>query len=199
MIKTKTALLALLLASMTMGTMITRAEANQTREYAVKAAYLFKFMNLIEWPAESKIDKFVIGIVGPGPFGESIGDLDGKLIRGKPLRMVTYPMVSSPTPGEQMILFVDRKNDKKLPSILADLKGRNVLTVGEGPKFAERGGCINLVTVKNRVRFRINVDAVRRASLKISPRLVKVASVLVTDRGKKASLEEYQDILAMNL
>jgi hypothetical protein len=73
------------------------------------------------------------------------------------------------------------------------------LTVGEGDKFAERGGCINLVTVKNNVRFRINVDAVRRAQLKISPRLVKVASVLVTDQGKQASYEEYEDILAHNL
>ena len=86
-----------------------------------------------------------------------------------------------------------------MENILADLKGRNVLTVGESKKFAERGGCINLVTVKNRVRFRINVDAVRRAQLKISPRLVKVASVLVTDDGQKASYDDYQDILAADL
>jgi hypothetical protein len=49
------------------------------------------------------------------------------------------------------------------------------------------------------VRFRINVDAVRRAQLKISPRLVKVATVLVTDQGTQASYNQYEDILAHNL
>lgn len=190
---------ALMMATLSLALLVPKAQASETREYAVKAAYLFKFMNLIEWPNEAKIQNFVIGVVGPGPFGPSLDDIDGKLVRGKPLSLVTYPMVKLPAPTEQMILFIDRANDNKLEKILADLKGRNVLTVGESKKFAERGGCINLVTVKNRVRFRINVDAVRRAQLKISPRLVKVASVLVTDDGQKASYDDYQDILAADL
>ncbi|MFA5508580.1 MAG: YfiR family protein [Vulcanimicrobiota bacterium] len=176
-----------------------KADASEAREYAVKAAYLFKFMNLIEWPNEANIKNFAIGVVGPGPFGASLDDIDGKLVRGKPLRVVTYPMVKSPAPSEQMILFIDRANDSKLEGVLRDLKGKNVLTVGESKEFAERGGCINLVTVKNHVRFRINVDAVRRAQLKISPRLVKIATVLVTDSGQKASYDDYQDILAHHL
>lgn len=195
----KRKLIGVLVTALTMALIAPAVQASTAREYAVKAAYLFKFMNLVEWPNETQIESFVIGVVGPGPFGPSLDDLDGKLVRGKPVRLQTYPNISLPAPTEQMILFIDRKNDEKLDSIVRDLKGRNVLTVGEGPKFAERGGCINLVTIKNRVRFRINVDAVRRAKLKISPRLVKVASVLLTDRGKRASLEEYGDIIAYNL
>lgn len=186
--------LSLLLPALTLTAM-----ASDTREYAVKAAYLYKFMTLIEWPNESKVQSFVIGVVGPGPFGPSLEDIDGKVIRGKPIRVATFPALKPPTPTEQMILFIDKANDAKLKSVLADLKGRNVLTVGEGAAFAERGGCINLVSVKNHIRFRINVDAVRRAQLKISPRLVKAATVLVTDSGKQASYEQYEDILAHNL
>lgn len=197
--KAKRLLAALLMTTFSFALLVPTAQASETREYAVKAAYLFKFMNLIEWPNEAKIQRFIIGVVGPGPFGPSLDDISGKVVRGKPLDVVTYPMVKLPAPTDQMILFIDRANDNKLATILKDLKGRNVLTVGESEKFAERGGCINLVTVNNRVRFRINVDAVRRAELKISPRLVKVASVLVTDDGKKASLDDYQDILATNL
>lgn len=192
-------LLAVLATSVGLAMVVPAVQASETREYAVKAAYLYKFMTLVEWPNEEKIKSFVIGVVGPGPFGPSLDDIDGKVVRGKPVRMVTYSMLKPPTPTEQMILFIDKANDAKLNKILPDLKGRNVLTVGEGDKFAERGGCINLVTVKNHVRFRINVDAVRRAQLKISPRLVKVASVLVTDQGKQASYEQYEDILAHNL
>ena len=189
----------LMMVTLTLAMTVPKAEASEAREYAVKAAYLYQFLNLIEWPNESKIQSFAVGVVGPEPFGSSLNDIEGKLVRGKPLRVVTYPMVKSPAPTEQMILFIDRANDKKLESALRDLKGHNVLTVGEGDKFAERGGCINLVTVKNHVRFRINVDAVRRAQLKISPRLVKIATVLVTDSGKQASYEQYEDILAHEL
>lgn len=186
----------LVLASLVL-TPVARAAA--TREYALKAAYLFKFLNLIQWPEERRLESFAIGVVGPEPFGASLQDLDGKTVRGKPVRVVTFPMVTRPAPTEQMVLFIDRANDEHLDRVLSELKGLNVLTVGEGPRFAERGGCINLVTVNNRIRFRINVDAVRRARLRISPRLVKVASLLITDRGKKASYEDYQDILAVGL
>lgn len=192
-------LAGLMMLTLTLALLVPKAEASEAREYAVKAAYLYKFLNLIEWPNESKIQSFAVGVVGPGPFGSSLDDIEGKLVRGKPLRVVTYPMVKSPVPTEQMILFIDQANDKKLETALKDLKGHNVLTVGESTHFAERGGCINLVTVKNRVRFRINVDAVRRAQLKISPRLVKIATVLVTDSGKQASYNEYEDILAHEL
>ncbi len=189
----------LLTLSLALPALTLSALASDTREYAVKAAYLYKFMTLIEWPNESKVQSFVIGVVGPGPFGPSLEDLEGKVIRGKPIRVATYPALKPPTPTEQMILFIDKANDAKLKSVLSDLKGRTVLTVGEGAAFAERGGCINLVTVKNHVRFRINVDAVRRAQLKISPRLVKAATVLLTDGGKQASYEQYEDILASDL
>ena len=191
--------LSVLAVGLSLAFTVPSAQAQEAREYAVKAAYLYKFMTLIEWPNEARVNDFTIGVIGPAPFGPSLDDLEGKVVRGKPLRLETYPALKPPTPTDQMILFVDRANDSKLPDIVRDLKGRNVLTVGEGDQFAERGGCINLVTVKNHVRFRINVDAVRRAQLKISPRLIKVATVLVTDQGKKASLEDYQDILTLNL
>ncbi len=192
-------LLSLLLMAVAGTVLSPVAQAAATREYALKAAYLYKFLNLIQWPEESSLNSFVIGVVGPEPFGDSLEDLTSKMVRGKPVRVETFPMVTQPAPSEQMILFIDRQNDEHLARVLEDLQGRYVLTVGEGPRFAERGGCINLVTVKNRIRFRINVDAVRRAHLRISPRLVKVASLLITDRGKKASYEEYQDILAVGL
>jgi len=189
----------LLTLSLGLPVLVPAAGASDTREYAVKAAYLYKFMTLIEWPNEAKIQNFIIGVVGPGPFGPSLDDINGKVIRGKPIRVATYSALKPPTPTDQMILFIDKANDPKLKTIIGDLKGRNVLTVGEAATFAERGGCINLVTVKNHVRFRINVDAVRRAQLKISPRLVKVATVLVTDQGEQASYNQYEDILAHNL
>ena len=102
----------LMMVTLTLAMTVPKAEASEAREYAVKAAYLYQFLNLIEWPNESKIQSFAVGVVGPEPFGSSLNDIEGKLVRGKPLRVVTYPMVKSPAPTEQMILFIDRANDK---------------------------------------------------------------------------------------
>ncbi len=174
-------------------------EASTAREYALKAGYLFKFLHLVEWPNERERPNFIIAIIGPGPFGKSINDLGGKVVRGKKISVTTFENMPTPAPTDQVILFVDRANQDVFIKNKSRLEQMNVLTVGEGVKFAEQGGCINLVTVKNRVRFRMNVDAVRRSKLRVSSKLIQVASVLVTDGGDQANLDEYQDIIAANL
>jgi hypothetical protein len=58
---------------------------------------------------------------------------------------------------------------------MAALKGRSILTVGDTEGFAEDGGIIRFVTEKNRIRFRINVDAAEAAHLVISSKLLRLA------------------------
>jgi len=51
-----------------------------------------------------------------------------------------------------------------------------VLTVGEEEKFIEQGGLIRFLLDDNRVRFDINDLSARKAGLKISSRLLALAS-----------------------
>ena len=60
----------------------------------------------------------------------------------------------------------------------AAFKGHSVLTVGEQEGFAVRGGIVNLTKEKNKVRFEINLDAAKRAGLKMSSQLLKLAKVI---------------------
>jgi len=53
-----------------------------------------------------------------------------------------------------------------------------ILTVGETPGFAERGGVIRLVLEDNKVRFEVNVDAAHQAGLTISSRLLTLARII---------------------
>jgi hypothetical protein len=65
-----------------------------------------------------------------------------------------------------------------LPEIFDDLKASSALTVGESPEFAERGGGIQFYMNEGRVRFSINVDAVRRARLTVSSKLLALARIV---------------------
>ena len=57
-------------------------------------------------------------------------------------------------------------------------KGLPVLTIGEMPDFARRGGIINFIMEDNKVRFEVNVDAAKQADMNISSRLLALAKIV---------------------
>jgi hypothetical protein len=65
---------------------------------------------------------------------------------------------------------------KRLPEIFAGLKGTSILTVGESDHFTETGGMINFVLDGARIRFQINETTVEKAGLKMSFKLLSLAS-----------------------
>ncbi len=158
----------------------------------VQGSYLFKFANLVEWPHEDKKQSLNFAVVGDQAMQQAVKDLDGKLIRGLPVRIVKVDSAAG-LRNQQVDLLYFNPGDRKGKMIGAEAERlnrrgmSNTLTVkgGSGREHFSDAS-IQFRPVKNRVRFAINVDAVRRASLKISPRLVKVGSALYTDRGKSA-------------
>jgi hypothetical protein len=148
-------------------------------EYQVKAAYLFNFLKFVDWPDDAFTDSlapFVIGIAGDDPFGDSLPQvIVGKTVQGRDLVIRKYRA------GESVkgchILFIDISEKKRLPQLLASLKGSSVLVVSDMPGFLTDGGMIQFVSESNRVRFAINVDATGRANLKVSSKLLSLARV----------------------
>ncbi len=76
------------------------------------------------------------------------------------------------------VLFVDRSQEKQLNAVLAALKGRSVLTVGDFDGFARRGGIIRFATVGNKIRLRVNLAAAQEAKLTISSKLLRPAQIV---------------------
>jgi hypothetical protein len=77
------------------------------------------------------------------------------------------------------ILFISPSKANELNQILASLKGKPVLTVGETEGFATGGGMIRFLTDQNKIRLRINKDAVTAARLQMSSKLLKAAHEIV--------------------
>ena len=73
------------------------------------------------------------------------------------------------------ILFISSAKDSQLSEILTALGTSNVLTVSDMTGFTRRGGMIQFVLDRNRVRFEINLAAAQRAGLILSSELLKVA------------------------
>ena len=156
-----------------------RAQSAIQREYEIKAAYLYNFINYINWPADALPPAggtITIGIVGESPFGPALDPLNGKDVKG---RLLAVKQVESLEDIEQcQIVFICPSEKSRFPQMLQQLKDTRVLTVSETEGFAEQGGIINFISERNKVRFEINLDAARRKDLTISSELLKLAKLV---------------------
>jgi hypothetical protein len=152
-------------------------DSQASSEYQVKAAFLFNFAKFIDWPARKFTQPdspLIIGIVGSDPFGELLEEQ----VQDQPIHdrtVIVRHIQSMEELRKCHILFVCRSEEGRLGPILSEVRGDNVLTVGETDNFISRGGMINFVMVGGSVRFQINVSAARHADLKISSKLANLA------------------------
>jgi hypothetical protein len=149
---------------------------NDNAEYQVKAAYLYNFAKLVDWPVPAN-GPVVIAVFGQDPFGDVLDrTVQGKTVDGRPL------VVLRPSNLEQLkgcrILFVSAAEKKRLGAILSAVRGEAVLTVGEFEGFLEAGGNVNFAIEQNRVRFDVNLRAARQVGLQISARVLNLARVV---------------------
>src|SRR6184192_3025907 len=59
------------------------AQSLSSREYEIKAAYLYNFIKYVDWPSYG--DTITIGVLGGNPFGTALAPLDGKIVKGRRL------------------------------------------------------------------------------------------------------------------
>lgn len=153
------------------------AQTGQFSEYDVKAAFLYNFGKFVEWPANaftSSDAPLVIGIYGENPFHEHLADIvHGKSIRG---HLIIVKPVTFNTLQDCHILFISTSEEKNLTSIMRKLDGASVLTVTENEKVFEPGVMINFVMQNDQIRFEINNAAARQAGLKVSSKLLVLAT-----------------------
>lgn len=159
------------------------AQAQQTTpEYELKAVFLFNFAQFVQWPAtafDGPDSPLVIGILGADPFGGSLEEaVRGEQVQGRSIEIRRFARADEIATCH--ILFLGRTEGTGLEGILAQLKFRPILTVGEAEPFARTGGMIGFVTDRNRIKLRINRGAAEAANLLLSSRLLRPAEIVTT-------------------
>jgi YfiR/HmsC-like len=175
---------AIFAASQTENSGTTRAQSPAS-EYHVKAAFLFHFVQLVDWPAGSlgnDADPVTVCTIGKDPFH---GDLEATLA-GQSVGPRSFRIQHLKSPDDFQgchVLFVGKHEAARLSRLLLDLKDGPILTVGESDDFVQQGGMIGFLLVENKVRFEINLQAAERANLKISSRLLLLAKSVIGNHG----------------
>jgi outer membrane receptor for Fe3+-dicitrate len=85
----------------------------------------------------------------------------------------------------RQMVFISSTEHRHLDSILQAVRGAKVLLVGESPGFSAAGGAIQFEMQNDRVRLSINLDAAARAGLRVSSKLLSLATIVHDAGGKR--------------
>lgn len=148
-------------------------------EYEVKAAFLLNFAKFVEWPADAfgGDGHFVIGVLGNDPFGHALDQMvKDKSVNGR--RVVIRRLQTARDTKGCHILFISSSERGRLSQVLSSLNGSPFLTVADMDRFTQMGGMIGMVMQENKIRFEINVAITELARLKVSSKLLSLATVV---------------------
>lgn len=153
------------------------APAQEAPEYDVKAAFLYNFTKFVEWPPAAFPDSaFRVCVLGDDPFGKSLKNLTGQEVAGRKLQVLVFREHERIRTEDCNVLFISRSERGRLPEILSGVQDSPVLTVADTRGFLEDGGVINFTLEGSKVRFEISQEAADRAGIKISSKLMRLAT-----------------------
>lgn len=155
------------------------AQPVATTEYQLKAAFLFNFLQFVDWPANAFANPdqpLSICVLGPDPFG---ADLDaiiaGEHVGGRAIQVLRLAKIDAVSGCH--LLFVNLPQ-QQVRTALDHLKGQPILTVSDAAPFANLGGMIEFTTENERIRLRVNLRAANEAQLHLSSKLLRRSEIV---------------------
>jgi hypothetical protein len=162
-----------------LGLSATRGQA-VSHEYPLKAVFLFNFAQFTDWPTnafDGPDSPLVIGVLGDDPFGALLDDaVRDETVNGRKFVVERYDRIENIKTCH--ILFISQSETRRLDKIVTALKGKPILTVSDIENSAYRGVCVRFITENNKIRLRINMDALKDANLVMSSKLLRVSEII---------------------
>lgn len=167
----------LLLAAIVISALVAKAQTAPSAINQVKAVFLYNFTQFVNWPPEAfagSNSPFVIGVLGPNPFGGYLDKVvEGETVGGRSIVVRHYTTAAEARNCH--LLFVNKEAPRE---DLESLAGSAVLTVGDREHFVRAGGMIGFYLDKNKIRFFINTKNAKAANISISSKLLRLANVI---------------------
>lgn len=158
--------------------------AHATPNHELRAAYLARFTEFIDWPPEPEADNpnktFAICVFGDDPILTPLARLPQLLrVQGRQLEIRRVDRIDDVDTCQ--LLYVPAAGESHLGRIKQQIDKRPVLLVNETPSLPFRGQLITLFNDGDRLRLEVHLQAAQNAGFKITARLLKLA-IIVDDR-----------------
>lgn len=151
--------------------------ADTPLELSVKAAFILKFPEFVEWPASAENSTsadFNICIVGSDPFGATLTEMTvNEHVNGRPV--VVRRLASLARDSACQMVYAGGSNVQSTDQTLEQARGRAILTITDAARGGTLPGIVHFVIKDERVRFEIDEEAARANDLTISSKVLGVA------------------------
>ena len=150
---------------------------NNGLEAQVKAAYIYRFAEYVEWPPAAfagSAAPLVIGVIEDDAVGAELSRLrQTRQIKGRAVAVRT--LRAGEATSDIHVLYIGNLDAARMKRALEAAQAQGVLAITDGEGSLSAGSAICLVQVDNRIRFDVSVAHAERNGLKISARLLAVA------------------------
>ncbi|KPA10974.1 transmembrane protein [Candidatus Magnetomorum sp. HK-1] len=152
----------------------------QDRAQLMKAGFLAKFVQFTSWPVEPKShsDEFIITVIGKDPIYSVLKKIyTNKKMKNFPIKVKqVHKLDEIENPH---ILYITKAMESELDTILKQIQGKAIMTVGDTDGFCKRGVLINFyITSKGTLHFEFNSTVMKQSPLKINLLLLEIAKVI---------------------
>lgn len=156
----------------------TSQSADAVSEQSVKAAYLYKFADYVEWPQGVLGDPgtpLTIGVIGADSLSVELKEMTrGRTAHGRSIS------IRSVRPDEPLagihVLFVGAGASGELDRIADEARPHSTLVVTEVGDALSLGSIINFRLMNENIRFDVSLHWADRSGLQLSSRLLAVAA-----------------------
>lgn len=153
------------------------AQAYESEE-TLQSAIVGKIAEYITWPGGPG-KRFTIAILKNRMDDQFDRTYKNIIINGTPVHIVEIDRIDAVKSPE--VVYISNRNTKQLADILDALEGLPVLTISDIRGFAEKGGMVQIYFSDQRMRLKVNLDALAEHDLVASPALLRVVDVVKDD------------------
>jgi hypothetical protein len=162
-------------------------QGSAAKELEVKGAFVLNFIRFVSWsqvPGENEGDLPVCALAN-SEFAHAVRRaVTNREIQG---RVISFRFDSAPRPARCRVLIVDTSEYRIAGPALEAVAEAPVLTIGNGAGLLDLGGMFELVMEDHKIRFNTNLEAVRRAPLRVSANLLQLSRNLALRTANRSS------------
>ncbi len=175
----KKKMISLLLLSIVLlsNTNVVTKSFTDTQEYALKAAFIYRFIEYVEWDQNNNSKTFEIAVLYESPITDKLIEI-AKEEKAKNKNMYIKEYKDLNDIGFCNILFVSQSYRYPIETVISKYRDKNVLIITEQIGYGAKGSHINFLISENKLKFEVNLAAVKRAKLKCSSQLLEHAIII---------------------
>jgi len=143
-------------------------------EPALTVAFIYNFIKLSEWPESSDNAHITLCLSPLAEISKEIQVLSGKQISGK--KILIKQIEQNKEPENCQLLYLSRAdNAEHIVRWIKTASNSATLLVGNYDALLEIGGMIAIFNDGERLQFDVNLEPVKRAKIKLSSEMLKIA------------------------